>query len=102
MILAWAQAGFSQVNNSRIITSAGMPARLSMNVTVARQQQATQADSTARNPLYEGAGSSGHNPMFENRLQPAAPGSRPVKNGENPMPAEKRYSSLKDVVRTQV
>ncbi|SDD83121.1 hypothetical protein [Niabella drilacis] len=103
IFLVWAQAGFAQDNNSRIIISSGMPSRISMNVTVPKQQRAASADTT-HNPLYEQGGNSGQNPMFENRIQPAHPDYNQIKNGQNikRQPAENRYSGLRDVVKTQV
>lgn len=104
MFLVWAQAGFAQENSSRIITSSGMPSRISMNVTVPRQQQrAASADST-RNPLYEQGGSSGQNPLFEGISQPAQSGDGQMKNRKKDIkaPSEKPPSGLKDVVKTQV
>ncbi|MCF3110670.1 hypothetical protein LL912_17940 [Niabella sp. CC-SYL272] len=102
MFLVCAQASFAQINSSRVAISSGMPSRLSMNVTVARQQRSMQADSTAHNPLYEGAGSPGQNPMFENRFQPANPDPGPMLKRKDSMPAEKPYNGLRDVVKTQV
>ncbi|MGJ7032670.1 hypothetical protein [Niabella hirudinis] len=106
LILAGTQIGFAQENSSRIITNSGMPSRISMNVTVSRQQQRTvQTDSTTRNPLYEHSGTSGNNPLFEGITQPAQPGGDKPKNDKSPIkrePAEKRYNGLRDVVKTQV
>jgi len=102
LILVWVYTGSAQDNSSRIIAGSGMPSRISMNVTVPKQQRAAPADTT-HNPLYEQGGNAGENPMFEHRTQPGNPDYQ-IKNGQHikRAPAENRYSGLKDVVKTQV
>ncbi|WP_018627717.1 hypothetical protein [Niabella aurantiaca] len=105
LILFAAQTGFAQSNNSRIAAGSGMPSRISMNVTVPKQQHRTAAADSTRNPLYEQGGTSGENPLFEGIIQPAQHKGNQPKNRKNPIkraPAEKRHSGLRDVVKTQV
>lgn len=107
IILVWVHTGFAQDNNSRTITGSGMPSRISMNVTVPKQQQRTAPADTVRNPLYEQSGTSGQNPLFESSYmtQPAQSGDGQMKNKkreEKKDPAAKPSGGLKDVVKTQV
>ncbi len=107
MTLVWIHTGFAQDNSTRILTGSGMPSRISMNVTVPKQQQRTAPADTTRNPLFEQGGTSGQNPLFESShmAQPASSGEGQPKNGKQDTkkdPAGKPSSGLKDIVKTQV